>query len=444
MYNHKIHKIHKMKTILFTFCLTISLFSLKGQNICEDALLSSLTINSTGELADYQVNCCPPTTPLTAVQMTDSAGVTEAWYNNNYVFLRTNSLAYFTMGPWDTQMVPSAQGLLIKIPRTVTEDVSGTKNTAESGTIGLAVDGVSIFSETTSQSYNNSDGTHISGDGVWNEDAWVDESWSLDSSGNGHTNATGKYHYHASPIKLYSAITAGHSPIVGWGLDGVPIYGPYGYSDSLSASSAVVRMETGYQLRNITDRTTLADGTVLSSGNYGPTVAAYALGTYVEDYEHVVGVGHLDDHNGRWCVTPEYPSGVYAYFITEDAAGTPAFPYFIGPEFYGETASGNSIPGNASQFDPTGCTVTSVKNSVLGNSFSFFPNPSSNGITLDLASLNGESFHVNIMSMHGQLVHSEVVYKEVNQNISFQLKPGFYQLQLVSGEEVFSEVLVVK
>jgi hypothetical protein len=136
--------------------------------------------------------------------MSDSAGVTAVWFNNNYAFITSNSLAYFTMGPWQTAKVPSAQDLLIKLPRSVTEDVSGDQNTAESGTIGIAVDGVIIFSETTSNSYNTSDASLIGGDGVWNEDAWVDEAWSLDTSGNGHTNATGKYHYHASPIKLYA------------------------------------------------------------------------------------------------------------------------------------------------------------------------------------------------------------------------------------------------
>ena len=49
------------------------------------------------------------------------------------------------------------------------------------------------------------------------------------------------------------------------------------------------------------------------------------------------GLGDLDRYNGRFCVTPEYPNGVYAYFTTITGTdGHPAFPYFIGPEFYGE------------------------------------------------------------------------------------------------------------
>ena len=42
----------------------------------------------------------------------------------------------------------------------------------------------------------------------------------------------------------------------------------------------------------------------------------------------------LDENNGRYCVTPDYPNGVYAYFITISAGGTPVFPYILGERFY--------------------------------------------------------------------------------------------------------------
>ena len=34
-------------------------------------------------------------------------------------------------------------------------------------------------------------------------------------------------------------------------------------------------------------------------------------------------------------MTPEYPQGTYAYFLTTDSSGKLAFPYLIGPRFYG-------------------------------------------------------------------------------------------------------------
>ena len=42
----------------------------------------------------------------------------------------------------------------------------------------------------------------------------------------------------------------------------------------------------------------------------------YSEGFFVEDYTYSDDKGDLDEHNGRFCKTPEYPNGVYAYFCT--------------------------------------------------------------------------------------------------------------------------------
>jgi len=41
-------------------------------------------------------------------------------------------------------------------------------------------------------------------------------------------------------------------------------------------------------------------------------------GTYIEDYQYVVGSGDLDESNGRFQVTPEFPKGTYCYILTEE------------------------------------------------------------------------------------------------------------------------------
>ncbi len=103
-------------------------------------------------------------------------------------------------------------------------------------------------------------------------------------------------------------------------------------------------MLTSYRTRSITERTKLANGTVLSSTYYGPTVnATYPIGSYLQDYEYVSGLGDLDEYNGRWCVTPEYPTGTYAYFVTLDSTGALAYPYTMGPSFYGVFTSQRSV-----------------------------------------------------------------------------------------------------
>ena len=44
----------------------------------------------------------------------------------------------------------------------------------------------------------------------------------------------------------------------------------------------------------------------------------YILGDLTQDYIWASGVGTLDEYNGKFAVTPEYPNGTYAYFMTED------------------------------------------------------------------------------------------------------------------------------
>ena len=61
----------------------------------------------------------------------------------------------------------------------------------------------------------------------------------------------------------------------------------------------------------------------------------YPLGSFIQDYEYVFNLGKLDEYNGRFCKTPEFPNGVYAYFVTIDASsdGNPLFPYIIGDRY---------------------------------------------------------------------------------------------------------------
>jgi hypothetical protein len=110
-------------------------------------------------------------------------------------------------------------------------------------------------------------------------------------------------------------------------------------------------MVSGYALRSIAARTSLPTWSLpnhssvsqqLTSGQYGPAVStAYPLGRYLEDYDYIAGSGDLDQYNGRTTVTPDFPNGTYAYFVTIDASGNPAFPYIIAGQYYG-TASGGS------------------------------------------------------------------------------------------------------
>ena len=114
--------------------------------------------------------------------------------------------------------------------------------------------------------------------------------------------------------------TKTHSPILGFAYDGYPIYGPYGYDPLVGGS--IRQIKTGYTLKtNIT---------------FGVRPPDFEPGYFVNDYVYT-GTGDLDENNGRWCITPQYPDGTYAYFtsINVDPTGksTPTYPYVIGGYF---------------------------------------------------------------------------------------------------------------
>ena len=319
-------------------------------------------------------------------------GVSEIAYTATDVYVRSTGLGGHIMGPWygnaaKTNLFPNYpanQAVVYRIPRDPGA-VPAAKTLTGLGRIGLFVDGVSMFDTRDAFSYDTSaaqderpgSGAGVSGDDVWNRDAYVNEGVTFDA-GNAH-QAGFHYHYHANPPGLrhllgdsveYDAGTntytenfnGGHSPILGWVRDGYPIYGPYGYSDPADAGSEVVRMRSGFRKRGITVRETLPacaardqgfvaagsrDEFVLAANRHGPDVTAgagsqYELGHYLEDYEFLGDLGFeqgadfdLGLHNGRFCVTPEFPEGTFAYFVCIEEDGTPKFPYNIGRSYYG-------------------------------------------------------------------------------------------------------------
>jgi hypothetical protein len=130
-----------------------------------------------------------------------------------------------------------------------------------------------------------------------------------------------------------------HSPLLGYAYDGNPIYGPYAYSKSLGGS--IERMTSGYVLD------------VNPNSNLRPP--GFESGYFVDDYVFI-GTGNLDEFNGRYCITPEFPNGIYAYFTTiiistsgggqniPAGVAIPEYPYVIGPKFKDVPIINNFLP----------------------------------------------------------------------------------------------------
>jgi hypothetical protein len=265
--------------------------------------------------------------------------VQQIRYSTSYVYVNASGIPSYSIGPWGADPnVPSNQNWLFKIPRTPT--VPGVKTATGLGPIGVWANGVAIFNAKDANSYNNQN--------TWHSNAVVVEAGDFDSC-YGHPQMTGAYHHHQNPRCLYVADARRHSPIVGYAFDGFPIYGPYAYANA-DGTGGVARIRSSYRLRAITDRSSPAPA--------GPAIsAAFPLGYYVEDFEYVAGLGDLDQYNGRFAVTPDYPGGIYAYYATVDESGNSAYPYAVGPSYNGAPLLPNghvTIGETVSGYTPSG------------------------------------------------------------------------------------------
>ena len=329
------------------------------------------------------------------------AGIHEIYDSNDWVYIKTTGLGFHVMGPWylneaktrNFPNFPSNTATTYRVPK-IPSSYNGNVTTS-AGAIGYFVDGVALFDATDTFSYiasSGSDGSPIGGgrgDGVWNRDAYINEGVTFDAA-LAH-QAMNLHHYHANApavrhllggsvdynesTNIYTENFNGtHSPILGWVADGHPVYGPYAYDEPNNPDSSIRRMISGYQKRDGTNGSTNLNSTgrrslprwvstlegrstSISSNRYGPNVSnQYILGHYLEDYAYKGHLGliqgkdyDLDEHNGRFCVTPEFPDGVWAYFTTVEDDGIPVFPYNVGRNYYGTPSGGrvNAIPAQA-------------------------------------------------------------------------------------------------
>ena len=366
-----------------------------------DPLLTSWLTNYSGQYARVYTNDTARTNHLSATTWSNGSetqalpaysGISEIDYSANWVYVRSSGLATHIMGPWYNDAahtvtfpnLPVNQYATWRFPRTPT--AATTTNLTGLGVIGYFADGVAMYDCRDAFYWNGS--TDTQGTGSWNRDAWVNEGMTFDP-GFAHQQNTGSHHYHANPVALryqlgdnvlydaaaqsYSENTNNpspkHSPILGWAGDGYPVYGPYGYANATNANSGVRRILTGFVRRNgqagTTNLTTAGRNTIplwaarfygSSVNQTGPAVSStYPLGRYIEDNDFLgdltnsatgqpyqMGVDYdLDTNNGRFCMTPEYPNGTYAYFVTIDATGTPVFPYNVGRALHGNVTGGS-------------------------------------------------------------------------------------------------------
>lgn len=370
-----------------------------------------------------------------------AADVQRVQYSDSNVYISATGIPSHAIGPWTANPnQASNQNFRFKIKRSP-QVQTGTKTTVGLGQVGVWLNGTVFYNPKDAFSYQNQ--------GYWFQNAVYVEAISFDVC-YGHPDQRGRYHNHQNPRCVYEDDSTAHSPLLGYAFDGFPVYGPRGYANP-DGSGGIKRMESSYRKRNITTRTTLPNGTVLQPNQYGPAVSTqYPLGYYIEDYEYVENLGTLDIHNGRFTVTPEYPGGTYAYFVTIDASGATQYPYIIGPTYYGIVETANLGNGQATILEPvqdyTGATGVSPSDNTAASSQTIvyiYPNPASANITTQIRGSNGGE--ISIVNVLGEKVISAGFaganeYRNINLGA---LPPGIYFLSVKTATEVSVSKLII-
>lgn len=397
------------------------------------------------------------------------ANVQSVKYSANYVYVATNGIPVYPTGPFLDGNINQAgsQNAIYKIPLNPTKN-TGTQTATGLGNIGILINGVSIFNYSDAVSWNNAQSKFCggpiqgcTGDGKWNRDAIVYEKAGFDCS-KGHPAGT-NYHHHQNPSAfkldktvisticnlydadaLYAIDSTKHSPLIGYALDGFPIYGAYAYKNT-DGTGGIVRMKSSYQLRNITTRTTYSNGTTVTAGP--PVNSTYPLGSFQEDYEYIANSGsdYLDESNGRVCKTPEYPNGIYCYFATVDANWNSAYPYLIGPKYYGVASATKVTSITESTTTYTG--TSGISNTEFNElSFNIVYSQDADLVAIQAYGLVKDDLELRMYDLNGK----EVAVSSINKGstISFiktnGVYDGIYIIKIVNGMNVQSHKVLIQ
>ncbi len=454
----------KKTVLLFSFCMAIIICQAQGPAITS-------WLQNTTETGSYYMEGNG-----TAIDNGILYNCQKVEYSTDFVYVTTKGIPAYPTGPFldGNPSQASDQDAIYKIPLAPVEN-TGNPISTNPGNIGVFINGVSLFDYRDGVAWNPNTGTLCGGPGNspcpggmgaqndWNRDAIPAEMAGFDCS-KAHP-AMGNYHHHQNPSAfkldlnvvsdicniydadgLYAIDATQHSPLIGFAYDGFPIYGAYGYQNA-DGTGGIVRIKSSYQLKNITTRSNGPDvDLVVTAGGPNGGQQTLFLGYFREDYEYVAQTGEdfLDEHNGRFCVTPEYPNGTYAYFATVDENWNSAYPYVVGPTFYGEASNRKVSNINEATTVYDGTTVLSEIQFEQLN-ITVFPNPSADLIAIQINDLADDNFLVELFDINGKVVKSAQINK--GSTITYfdteTLYAGTYIVKISSSEKYTTSKKVV-
>jgi hypothetical protein len=356
-------------------------------------------------------------------------------YSSSSVYVHTKGVPAYPTGPFLDGNPSNAtdQNAIFKFPLNPVQN-TGSLTATTAGNIGIFINGVALFDYRDGVAWNNTTGSLCGGPGnspcpggmgasqAWNRDAIPAEMKGFDCS-KAHP-AMGNYHHHQNPSAfkldlnvvsticnlyaadgLYAIDSTKHSPLIGFAFDGFPIYGAYGYKN-VNGTGGIVRMKSSYSLSTNTTR--------LNGPAINQVVGTQTMvnGYFREDYVYTPTSAStpdfLDQHNGRFCITPEYPNGIYCYFATVDAKWNSAYPYVVGPTFYGVYS--NRKVTSVSETTTKYTSTTGLQNSKIEDvKLNIFPNPSSDFIAIQVVGLNQENLSIELFDITGKLVQKSSI-----------------------------------
>jgi len=418
-----------MRKILLNATLLLSFYS----NSQVNPAISSWLINTNGATGRHYVQ--GNSTPINDA---DLVNVQTVQYSTNWVYVTASGVPSYITGPFldGNPSLTTNQNSIFKMPLNPTQN-TGTATATQGGNIGIFINGVAMFDYRDGVAWNSTTNALCGGPGnppcpggptatlPWNRDAILAEKAGFDCA-KGHP-AQGNYHHHQNPSAfkldltvisticdiydadgLYVINENEHSPLIGYSYDGFPVYGAYAFKNA-DGTGGITRMKSGYQLRNITTRTTSPTGSTVTSG---PDVSTtYPLGYFREDYEFITHTepDYLDEHNGRFCITPEYPNGIYCYFATVDENWNSAYPYLVGPTYYGNKTAVKvtSITETVTTYNPS----TSTEEQITLEKISVYPNPSNDVLMVQVNSLLTEDLEISLVDINGKLIDKKAIFQ---------------------------------
>ncbi|MGK0269759.1 MAG: hypothetical protein ACI88H_000391 [Cocleimonas sp.] len=207
----------------------------------------------------------------------------------------------------------SEQTISASLTLTPNETDTATTLGGPAGVTGYVLNGVKIDAGTAGSCDDSANCSLIDNSGGWSIEALGQTSFDFGTDdNNAHVQPGGAYHYHGMPEGFIDLQGGDNTKmtLIGWAADGFPVYARYGYREATNASSAIKNITGSYQL-------------VSTVSDNRPSTDTYELGTFSQDWEYQENSGDLDQCNGRFGVTPEFPNGIYHYFATN------SYPYFL-------------------------------------------------------------------------------------------------------------------